>query len=221
MLKKTIYVLYFFLGFMANSPEMFPADSPKVKIVLSPLTYLKESDVKASDEALVRASLRASLLNSAGWNVSLIADSLIEHLGKIDRAKLRSLGMRHKADFVISGQMDVIDEDNWAISFEVISTESSERDTTFNADPSAFKMKGELDEVIQSGCVEKMRDMIQSYILSIRQKTPWWKKSKVLIAGGMVGTATVGFIVTEILRNKKRETRTEEKDLPVSPDPPK
>lgn len=219
-IKTITYIACCILIVFIVYPEILSAKLPKVKIVLSPLRYLKESDVEARDEILVRKSLRKRIINSNQWNVSVIDDSSTMDLSRVDRNQLRLLGIKYDADFVISGQMDVIDEDNWAISFEVISSKSTDLDTTFNADPSSFKMKGELDEIIQAGFIEKMHGMIQSYILSVKQKTSWWKKSQVLIAGSMLGTITIGYIVTEILHKKKHENQKEEKNLPVSPDPP-
>lgn len=213
-----IFLCFLFAGSIIY-PAILPAGPSKLKIVVVPFVYLKESDVTAADEQLLRISLRDTLRNSTRLQISLVDETLTHVADRIDRTELRSLGTKNQADFVISGEMDVIAEDYWAISIEIISAKSAEYDSTFNADPSLFKMQGSLHEIIQAGFIEKMDEMIQSYLLSIKIAVPWWKKTKFLIPAGMVGTATITYIVIELLQ-KKKTTTNGEKDLPVSPDPP-
>ena len=216
---KLVFCTALFIAFLHSTAT--EAAPPKITLVLTPINFLRESTITPADELALRNRLRDALLESDRWELALIDDSLSMFGPQMDRASLHALGTKHRADFVLSGQMDVIDDTFWAISFVLISTHSAEFDSTFNADPSVFNLTGRLPDILQSDFIDQMRDMLQAHILAARPVTPWWKKGKVLIPASMISAATLGYIVTEWIRNGRSDSNGEGPDLPVSPDPPR
>lgn len=216
MLKRPIQIIatmLFVISLLLNS-----AGQAKGRILLTNLFYWPGSEINQTSEFQIRNSLYQILRDSSDAAYQILIDTTLIRNYPLEKSLLRSNAKSNKYDYLISGQIDLIGENNWIIAFDILTVFNPSLDTLINVDVERFNLQGKLAEVLESGAIQSMGLKILDFIERHPPKKVWWKSPKYIIPGVTIGASLTYIILNEW--NPFKKQTSEEKDLPGPPNPP-
>ncbi len=216
MLKRSILAIV--LWQLAISPILNATVQVKGRLLVTNLFYWTGSEINEKSEFLIRNCLYRVLIDSSEAFCRIQMDTTLVRNYPLDKSFLHSSVRSQKCDYLVSGQIDLIGENNWILSFDILSVSNPSLDTLINVDVERFNLQGKLTEVLESGAIQSMGLKILDFIERHPPKTVWWKSPKYLIPGVTIGASLIFIIIYEW--NPFKKQTPEEKDLPGPPAPP-
>ncbi|MBN2089616.1 hypothetical protein JW964_08380 [candidate division KSB1 bacterium] len=216
MLKRLIQAIIlalFVISLFMNSPIQ-----AKSHILLTNLFYWPGSEINEKSEFQIRNRLYQVLLDSSEAFFRIQVDTTLVRNYPLEKTNLRSNAKLHNCDYLVSGQIDLIGENNWIIAFDILCVFNPSLDTLINVDVEHFNLQGKLTAVLESGAIQSMGLQMLDFIERHPPKKVWWKSPKYLIPGVTIGASLTLIILYEWNPFKKKTP--EEKDLPGPPQPP-
>ncbi len=216
MLKRLIQIMTPML--LITSLYINSTVQGKDRILLTNLFYWPGSEINEKSEFQIRNCLYQVLQDSAEAFFRIQIDTTLVQSYPLEKTFLRTNAKLQKCDYLVSGQIDLIGENNWIIAFDILNIFNPSLDTLINVNVERFNLQGKLTEVLESGAIQSMGLQILDFIERHPPKKVWWKSPKYLIPGVTIG-ASLTFIVLYEWNPFKKKT-LEEKDLPGPPQPP-
>lgn len=209
------------INFLAISIYVTPISllhSAERSLCVAHMNYLSGSSVTPQIEALVRTTLIEALSQNPGFDIEI--KQLTRTINTLHTHQDSIKSLVRESRFLLTGQIDIIGQTSWILSFSIMDLKIPGRDTTFNANADEFNLEGTLDDILKSGVLRGMSEKIVTYLNSQSGREIWWKSPRTLIAGGMVGASIVGYIIYEAVNSGKNSKSDEDTDVPFPPGPP-
>lgn len=198
--------------------QLWPRSAPG-SILITNFSYLPGSNIDRSTELKIRERFLQIISSSEhARQIDIKIDSMAITNYSINRDSLRKQALELGCQFIFTGQLDLIGAQSWILSMEILSVKPEVPDTLISPDPGQFKLEGTLTDLLETGVCEQLATQMLNYIQRHTQRPVWWKQPKFLVAGGMLGTSLMGYIIYEWV---KRPDESVEPDLPTPPGPPK
>lgn len=202
-------------------PGSIDAQTIKINLLIPRLYCLPGSDIRPTDERLIRSTLARLISENPDIKFKIQADTLNPPTYAFEPNVWRSIGQANAANFVLTGQLDLIGGQSWLFSFNLVTVTGPGGDTTINADAQRFSLEGPLTTVLQTGVLADLAHTISEYMYLHRPKIHWWQQPRYWVTSALLGVSLTTYGVYAWYQSTKSSPAPADPDLPGPPPPPR